>query len=281
MKKTISFILTLLILISTLSGLNAIVLAEDNPILSLGETVIVNDDDITFAFTTQQSGRYVISTNGDTPLGAELIKPDGNWVTSAYCNAENKKDIYLSVVLAGNTTYTLRIENRTYGAVSTNYTLQVSNIPFDGELNPETEIKTDKEFSYHLFSPTVSGYYFIYTTGDEDTYGYLYDSNGDTLCSDDNMSLESNYRLEYYLNAGERYTVYTKVYSPSDNMDIGVCVAPFTPVKTIEEKEIHTVTDKWDILTFIPERSGTYRFYSISEEDYEDDYGTEFYGKNI
>jgi len=275
MKKITSFALTLLIIISSLSGLNVVVLAENNPVLTLGETVTVTDDDVSFAFTTQQSGRYVISTNGDTLLGAELIKPDGNYVDSKYGNAENGKDIYFSVVLAENTTYTLHIYNRTYGTVSTNYTLQVSNIPFDGELNPETEIKTDKEFSYHLFSPTVSGYYFIYTTGDEDTYGYLYDSNGDTLCSDDNMSLESNYRLEYYLNAGERYTVYTKVYSPSDNMDIGVCVAPFTPVKTIEEKEIHTVTDKWDILTFIPENSGTYRFYSLGEEDYE----TQYYGQ--
>ncbi|MBR2021871.1 MAG: hypothetical protein IJ939_05485, partial [Clostridia bacterium] len=94
------------------------------------------------------------------------------------------------------------------------------------------------------------------------------------------MSLESNYRLEYYLNAGETYTVYTKVYSASENMDIGVCVAPFTSVKTIEENEIHTVTDKWDILTFVPERSGTYRFYSTGEEDYDTTYYGQIYNSD-
>ncbi len=274
-RKTLSFILALLIIVSSLNGLTMVVWAEENSVLTLGETVNVTDDDVTFTFTTQQSGRYVISTVGQTLLGAELIKPDGNYVTSAYSNAENGMDIYFSVVLAGNTTYTLHIANRTYGATSTNYTLLVSNIPFDGELAVGAEVKTDKEFSYHSFSPSVSGYYFFYTTGIEDTYGYLYNSNGEVIYGDDNMSLESNYRLEYYLNAGEQYIVYTRVYSPSENMDIGVCVAPFASVKTIEENEIHTVTDKWDILTFIPERSGTYRFYSTGEENYE----TEYYGQ--
>ncbi len=280
MKKIISLILTVSILISSLCGLNTVVLAEDNPVLTLGETVTVTNDDVTFAFTTGQSGRYVVSTSGDTSLGAELIKPDGSYVTSAYGNAENRKDIYMSEVLAENTTYTLHIFNRTYGATTTNYTLTVSNIPFDGVLSPETEMKTDKEFSYHSFTPSVSGYYFIYTTGTEDTYGCLYNSNGEKLYQDDNMSLESNYRLEYYLNAGETYTVYTRVYSASENMDIGVCVAPFTSVKTIEENEIHTVTDKWDILTFVPERSGTYRFYSTGEEDYDTIYYGQIYNSD-
>ena len=65
MKKIISLILAVSILISSLCGLNTVVLAEDNPVLTLGETVTVTDDDVTFAFTTGQSGRYIVSTSGD------------------------------------------------------------------------------------------------------------------------------------------------------------------------------------------------------------------------
>ena len=78
----------------------------------------------------------------------------------------------------------------------------------------------DDYYVYVSFTPSTSGYYEIYTTGDDDTYGYLYDSDGNSLTYDDDSGDSTNSRLMYYFEAGDTYyaefTFYGAMYGDYD-----------------------------------------------------------------
>lgn len=277
MKKLISFVLTFLIIISSLSGLNTVVFATNSNTITLGSAVTVTEDSVTYTFTTEKAGAYVMYSQGEGCLCALLYNSDGNTITSGFQNAEDGRGFYLEKVLGANSTYSIEVYNRYPEEVPTDYELNVEKLESDGALAVGTEAKINKKEAYHTFTPTVSGYYYFYTTGTCDTYGELYDSAGAKIYDDDNFGIEGNYRLEYYLTAEDDYVVYTKSWYTYDEYDIGLCVIPFSVDAEIEEGEVHTVTDKWDILSFTASKTATYRFYSVEEEDY--DYNTQYYGK--
>jgi len=266
MKKLLSIILMLVLLISSV---NTVVFATGGNYLTLGNAVTVTEDTVTYTFTTEEAGPYVASSEGDGYLFASIYEEDGDCVTTAYQNQEDGMGFYIEAVLAADSVYSIEVYNRFPQNVATNYALTVDYKGFNGALSIGSEVKTNAIESYHSFTPSESGYYIIYTTGDENTYGKLYDGNAERVYSDDNMSFEGNYRLEYYLNAGETYSVYTKIYEAPEEFDVGICVRPFSAEASIEENVIHTVNDNWDILTFTPSKTATYIFFSEEEENYE------------
>ncbi len=272
MKKTLAIFLAFILL---LSSVNMVVFATDGNTITLGDAVAVTEDTVTYTFTTEEEGAYIMYSQGEGCLCALLYNSDGNTITSGFQNADDGFGFYLEKVLGANATYTIEVYNRYPDDVATNYELYVEKLESDGTLAVGTEAKIRKKEAYHTFTPTVSGYYYIYTIGTFDTYGELYDSNGTKVYYDDNYGLDGNYRLEYYLTAEEDYVVYTKAWGTYDEYDIGLCVVPFSVDTEIEEGETHTVTDKWDILSFVAPKTATYRFYSVEEEDYE----TTYFGK--
>ncbi len=64
--------------------------------------------------------------------------------------------------------------------------------------------------------PNQSGYWSFTSMAGSDTYGYLYDADGNMLEYNDDGGYDSNFRIEYYLEAGVTYTVSVRWYS-SDN----------------------------------------------------------------
>lgn len=71
------------------------------------------------------------------------------------------------------------------------------------------------EIKYYTYTPRVSGKYVIYSTGNEDTRVYLYDSHGAQLASNDDGGENRNFRLEYYMTVGTEYTFAVQYYSSS------------------------------------------------------------------
>ena len=86
------------------------------------------------------------------------------------------------------------------------------------------------EIYYQYHTPSTSGKYVFCSIGDEDTYGYLYDSNGNLLASNDDGGTGSNFRIEYNLTAGTKYYYGIKYYSSSKT---GRIYCNFGPVYTI------------------------------------------------
>ena len=67
------------------------------------------------------------------------------------------------------------------------------------------------------FVPEESGYYRFRSITDSDAYGYLYDADMNFLESDDDSGNDWNFRIDYWLNAGETYYFGCRYYSSSDS----------------------------------------------------------------
>ncbi len=70
---------------------------------------------------------------------------------------------------------------------------------------------------YYTFTPSISGTYVIYSTSESDTQVYLYDSSGAQLASDDDSGESNNFRLQYYMTAGNTYRFEVKYWSSSNS----------------------------------------------------------------
>ena len=66
---------------------------------------------------------------------------------------------------------------------------------------------------YFEFVPRFSKEYRFYTTGNLDTYGYLYNSNKSQLTSNDDAGEGNNFYISYNLTAGQTYYITAKLYS--------------------------------------------------------------------
>jgi uncharacterized repeat protein (TIGR02543 family) len=77
-------------------------------------------------------------------------------------------------------------------------------------------ISNDGDVAYYAFTPSTSGKYVIYSTGDADTKVALYNSAGAELASNDDVDNGNrNFRLEYNLTAGKTYRFAVRYYSSS------------------------------------------------------------------
>ncbi len=71
------------------------------------------------------------------------------------------------------------------------------------------------EYVYFVFTPAQSGWYEIYSLGEYDTYGYLYDVNANQLASDDGAGNGNNFSISYYMNSGETYYIGVRMWDSS------------------------------------------------------------------
>ena len=67
------------------------------------------------------------------------------------------------------------------------------------------------------FTPTVTDTYVFESSGDLDTYGYLFNANGSTLASNDDAGTGSNFKISYTLTAGTLYYLGARFYSSTNN----------------------------------------------------------------
>lgn len=93
------------------------------------------------------------------------------------------------------------------------------------------------EYAGYTFTATKTGKYYLYSLGDDDTYGYLVDNKGRMLKSNDDSGDGNNFKITYNLVAGQTYTVvvrsyYSKVCTGTLMAEFaGVCAHPFVAPK--------------------------------------------------
>ena len=92
------------------------------------------------------------------------------------------------------------------------------------------------------FVPEVSGIYSFGSISDgyNNTYGYLYDADMNFLESDDDSGNDLNFRIDYWLNAGETY--YFKITSFYEEIDVVFALEP--SVHTTEDGDEHALEYK-------------------------------------
>ena len=74
------------------------------------------------------------------------------------------------------------------------------------------------QYYYFEFTPDETAYYLIQATGNNDTYGYLYDSGHNEISSNDDYD-DYNFGIEQQLTAGQTYYVATRFYSSGTTGD--------------------------------------------------------------
>lgn len=75
------------------------------------------------------------------------------------------------------------------------------NVPIEGNIEKSGDV------DYYKFGAFPNSQYVIETTGDTDTYGVLYDSNGNVIETIDNGGQGSNFKITRYLDAYETYYI--------------------------------------------------------------------------
>lgn len=82
------------------------------------------------------------------------------------------------------------------------------------------------------FTPEEDGTYLIKSIGELDTYGYLYDSEGGLLLTNDDNGLDINFGINYEMSAGVTYIIAARLFNtPIGSFDIIIerYVAPIEP----------------------------------------------------
>ncbi len=103
----------------------------------------------------------------------------------------------------------------------------------NGNETDSVSISDGKKY-YLSFTPSVNGTITFYSTGNKDTYGYLYKLQNDKLTfitGDDEGGEKNNFKIVCKIDAGTEYILCLKYYSDSDSGDITYSVE-FEPEHT-------------------------------------------------
>ncbi|MCI5649915.1 MAG: leucine-rich repeat protein [Fusicatenibacter sp.] len=80
------------------------------------------------------------------------------------------------------------------------------------------------ETTIATFVPGESNLWKIYSTGGQDTYGYLYDSEMSLLTSDDDSGEDCNFLIREKLEEGQKYYVGVRFYDSSESGEVTVVI---------------------------------------------------------
>ena len=147
-------------------------------------------------------------------------------------------DGYCRFFLSGTGTVTITAESRS-GLVDT-CTITV-NEPSEISLNEEKSLSTDTDgmaTGSYKFVPEEDGMYAFYSfDNDCDTYGYVYDSEGNELSYDDDGGDRNNFFATFEATAGEIYYLSASPYSRDAEGEYSVSVKKVVKATSISFKE--------------------------------------------
>ena len=93
-------------------------------------------------------------------------------------------------------------------------------LPYNSGLSVSVVSKSSSTKHYYAFVPLVSGSITIYSTGNLDTYAYLYNANKVQLTTDDDDGEGNNFSITYNVTAGTLYYLRPCGYSSSGTTTI-------------------------------------------------------------
>ncbi|MBE6547918.1 MAG: hypothetical protein E7667_03440 [Ruminococcaceae bacterium] len=236
-----------------------------------------------FAYTPSVSGFYCFtSTGGDWyDTYVELYNASGEIIASNEEGAGNGqfKMIYY---FEADQTYYLGVRLADSYATGEFYV----NVSEYHELSDGYSCGVNVESAYHkeyfTFIPQYSGTYSFYSTNDEslDTHVIMYDVYGEAIDSDDSGGANGNFRMSYYLEAGEAYCFEAGMWSDL----LGAFEVHFEAVNTLnpdttieislgESYEVYISAEGGaQYFVYTPSISGDYYFTSTGGDWY-DTYG--------
>lgn len=119
-----------------------------------------------------------------------------------------------------------------------------------------------------LFSYTVptTGNYKFYSASGSDTYGILYDSNGNVLARDDDGGAGMNFGISYSLTAGQKVSLEAYFYSSTLSGSFSVYIDRVRTASTgANQTALNAGEHRW--YTFTAPSAGTYTFCSTGSLD--------------
>ena len=122
--------------------------------------------------------------------------------------------------------------------------------------------------AYYEFTPSYTGSYTFETTGNCDTYMYLYNSNGEQLTYNDDSGEGLNGRIKYTLNSGEKYFIKVKGYNDTKIGEFRFLIMYniYDAINLTNSVQVEINNSKeFKLYTFTPTESGTYVFETCEE----------------
>lgn len=171
-----------------------------------------------------EAREYIFETNGGTAIEsitASYLKTlptpvkEGMYFAGWYTDSEFSSDP------VGNYYYS-KIDTTLYAKWVTEPLIIRDGSSFEQAILAErgqsytATIEQGGAYYYFEFIPPQSGYYSIYSSGNYDTYGYIYDANQTQLTYNDDGDEDYNFSLYYSLTAGQKYYIGVRFYSASN-----------------------------------------------------------------
>lgn len=113
---------------------------------------------------------------------------------------------------------------------------------------------------YFSFVPESDGKYRLYSTGDFDTYGYIYDESWNNISSDDDGGIGNNFSVIYDFKAGKTYYFCVKLFDSSIVGDFKVALEEIA-ISSIEYIPVNDVE-------YIENSNGRFDYNENNEEFY-------------
>ena len=89
-------------------------------------------------------------------------------------------------------------------------------VPLTLGVEADASIQNGGDYAYFRFTPSVTREYVFTSNASSDTYGYLYDAEGNQITSDDDSGSSTNFSITWTLDAGTTYYFGARYYSSSN-----------------------------------------------------------------
>lgn len=182
-----------------------LIAAGEQTSLNEGAKVAVTD---TLTWTSSNSKAATVKANAGTYTATLKAVRAGSTVIEVKSKITKqviaRYNVYVDAV---GDAYNYYGENEPLRAVSIS-----TSGPIRGEVFTQ-DVEADSGSVQYSFTAPSTGTYYFWSTGDYDTYGTLYDSNGNTLTYDDDGGIDNNVSFSWDLTAGETVYIDVRQYS--------------------------------------------------------------------
>jgi hypothetical protein len=287
MKKVLSIILSLIMLLSITAGIDFSAYANTNNVLISKTITIKNEDDEEgFSFTPKESGVYYFYSTGDYDTYGEVSEDD--YIYGKDDDSGEGFNFKVTCMLKANTEYDFNCYIQDSSTGTFNVFVEKANFYNNGEIKvgetKQVSIDDNDSIVYFTFTALERGKYYFYSTGNVDTLGYVWSEDNDRYVND-NANYTDNFEIICYFEAGVTYTLACKLVddytgdehsfkltlSETDYYNGGPTYSyvydgeiSLNEEKTVDIERMET-DDSYEchVVSFVPEKSGIYYFSSV------------------
>ena len=236
--------------INTSTDVTEISLINPNP--AVNGTISSPTDKDYFRFNVTQPNIININTTGTTDTFGALYNSSGIQLASDNNSGSDENFLIRKLLFPGSYYIEVQSGNNTIG----DYTLNISieEVPYinSSATSSVETLSTTQDIHYFTFNVTQERVITLFTTGNINTYGRLYNAAGNTLASDDNSGRSRNFRIIKALSAGSYYMEvggiapsavgdYTLRVAAEEPLDITL---PYTSLYAYMEQDISVAGDE-------------------------------------